>query len=83
MSSHTHFSPWCGTDVVCSEVAAILQTLCAWSDTVPLRFAWVCIRRPPSWLPLGARSLLATIWVCNVITDLLKTDVAVALPTAC
>uniref|UniRef100_A0A2H1VV60 SFRICE_031179 n=1 Tax=Spodoptera frugiperda TaxID=7108 RepID=A0A2H1VV60_SPOFR len=20
---------------------------------IPLRFAWACIRRPPSWLPLG------------------------------
>ncbi|CAB3245965.1 unnamed protein product [Arctia plantaginis] len=35
------------------SLIAIRSVNCAWSDTVPLRFAWACIRRPPSWLPLG------------------------------
>ncbi|CAB3249008.1 unnamed protein product [Arctia plantaginis] len=35
------------------SLITIRSVNCAWSDTVPLRFAWACIRRPPSWLPLG------------------------------
>ncbi|CAH2257101.1 jg11951 [Pararge aegeria aegeria] len=53
--------PFCPTSAQLRDpdsVGSSTKFYCAWSVTVPLRFAWVCDRRPPCWL--SEATLLAT-----------------------